>query len=80
MSKKDRKYNNNEYSAKISESSKIAEYKEPLPQLSFDAWFTKVATERKFNSNLKEALKLHFEANGFMKDKQFDKGLKHFGF
>lgn len=80
MSKKDRKYNNIEDSVKTIESDKTTEYKEPLPQLSFDAWFTKVATERKFNSSLKESLKLHFEANGFMKDKQFDQGLKHFGF
>jgi len=80
MSKKDKKYNNIEYSDKIAEKQSIAEYKEPLPQLSFDAWFTKVATERKFNSGLKEALKFHFEAKGFMKDNRFDEGLKDFGF
>ena len=51
-----------------------------LPQLSFDAWFTKTASERKFSPSLKEALKLHFEAKGFMKEKRFDEGLKDFGF
>ena len=80
MSKKDKKFNNIEYSAKIAEPTTIAEYKEPLPQLSFDAWFTKTASERKFSPSLKEALKLHFEVKGFMKEKRFDEGLKDFGF
>jgi hypothetical protein len=80
MSKKDKKYNTFEDSAKRTEFKKNIEYKEPMLQLNFDAWFTKVANERKFNSNLKEALKLHFEVNGFMENKKFDEGLKHFGF
>lgn len=65
---------------KIRKSSNQVEYKEPLPQLSFDAWFSKTASERSFSPSLKEALKLHFESNGFMQNKKFDEGLKHFGF
>lgn len=75
MSKKDKKFK-----GLINKKSAQVEYKEPLTQISFDAWFSKVASERKFNPNLKEALKIHFEANGFMKDNRFDDGLKHFGF
>lgn len=64
----------------INKKSAQVEYQEPFPQLNFDAWFAKVSTERNFNPSLKEALKLHFQANGFMENKKFDEGLKHFGF
>ena len=52
---------------------------EPM-KLTFDQWWNRNSTKRKFSAGLKEALRLHFEKWGFMKDKEFDKGLKHFGY
>lgn len=45
------------------------------PQLSFDAWFM----QKGLKSELKNILKKHFDARGFMASKEFDTGLKDFG-
>jgi hypothetical protein len=50
-------------------------------QISFDQWWLQTQQKYNFKTDLKEALKKHFEAKGFMDDsRNFDKGLKDFGF
>lgn len=49
----------------------------PLP--SFDVWWSTVRYKKGLKEELKEIIKKHFEARGFMKSKKFDEGLKDFG-
>lgn len=48
---------------------------------SFDLWWSKTQAKYKLDPEMKEAIKLHFKARGFMaNDKTFEDGLKDFGF
>jgi hypothetical protein len=48
--------------------------------VSFDDWYLRVQHGRGWRPEMKKAIKAHFEARGFMKSKEFTKGLEDFGF
>jgi hypothetical protein len=48
-------------------------------QLDFDAWWMLVSQMRGLKPQVKTAIKKHFEARGFMANKNFDDGLKDYG-
>jgi hypothetical protein len=48
--------------------------------ISFDAWWIQVQNKYKFSPNLRDAVRKHFEARGFMDYKKFNDGLRDFGF
>lgn len=55
-------------------------YVPPLrPQLDFDSWWLMTQHRLKLKPELKEAIKKHFMARGFMARKDFDAGLIDFG-
>lgn len=47
--------------------------------VSFDEWYLQAAHGRNWRPAMKLAIKNHFEARGFMKSKDFKKGLEDFG-
>jgi hypothetical protein len=49
-------------------------------EITFDQWWIMVLGAKKLKSELKTAIRKHFEARGFMQSKKFDDGLKDFGF
>lgn len=55
---------------------------QPKPEikLSFDQWWILTRQKRNLPETLKESLKIHFKAWGFLESKEFDKGLLQFGF
>lgn len=59
--------------------------KDDLPQrkqpiMSFDAWWVLIQRKLNLSAHMKEALFKHFKVRGFLKNKQYDEGLKDFGF
>lgn len=48
--------------------------------LSFDAWWLQIQSEHKLRPELKNSVKRHFEAKGFLDSKKFNDGLRDFGF
>ena len=53
---------------------------EPIKiEMTFDAWWAMKQGTLKLDTDMKDILKKHFTARGFMKSKEFDKGLKDFG-
>lgn len=48
--------------------------------ISFDAWWIQAAGKYGLNQDLKQSVKRHFEARGFMEYKKFNQGLRDFGF
>jgi hypothetical protein len=52
----------------------------PEIKLSFDQWWTLTRQKRNLPETLKESLKLHFKAWGFLESGKFDNGILHFGF
>lgn len=50
-----------------------------IPRMEYDAWW--LLTQRRLNlsSSLKEALRRHFRARGFLDSGKYDDGLKDFG-
>jgi hypothetical protein len=49
------------------------------PVISFQAWWLQAQQAKQLKFELREALKKHFEARGFMTSGEFDKGLADFG-
>lgn len=50
-------------------------------QVSYDAWWLQAQQKYNFKPELKESVKKHFEAKGFINDsRKFNDGLKDFGF
>ena len=47
--------------------------------LTFDAWWATAQGSLRLKPEMKEVLRHHFIARGFMASKEFDKGLKDFG-
>ena len=53
---------------------------EPIKiDVTFDAWWSVAQGSLRLKPEMKEVLKHHFIARGFMASKEFDKGLKDFG-
>jgi len=52
----------------------------PQIPITFDAWWLRTQNKYKFKPALKNAVKRHFEARGFMDYTKFDAGLRDFGF
>lgn len=53
----------------------------PHIPVSFDAWWLQTQSKYKFKPELKEAIKRHFTARGFINDsRMFEQGLKDFGY
>lgn len=50
-----------------------------VPKMEYEAWW--LITQRRLNlsPSLKEALKRHFKARGFLESGRYDDGLKDFG-
>ena len=48
-------------------------------QVSFDDWYLQKQHGRNWRPEMKEALRRHLTACGFMKTGDFENGLKHFG-
>jgi hypothetical protein len=64
-----------------SEEQPVSQDVKPImPNISFDSWWLQVQNKHSFKSALKDAVKKHFEARGFMSSREFDKGLRDFGF
>ena len=51
-----------------------------LPKMSFDTWWLLAQQRLSLRIELKEAVKKHLEARGFMKTGDFEKGLIDFGY
>lgn len=52
----------------------------PKVPITFDAWWIQVAGKNGLSQDLKNSVKRHFQARGFMEYSKFDKGLRDFGF
>jgi hypothetical protein len=53
---------------------------EPVkPAITFSAWWLQIQQAKRLKIELREALKKHFTARGFMASGEFDKGLADFG-
>ena len=50
------------------------------PDISFDQWWAQAQNQYKFKPALKKAVECHFKARGFMESKDFEKGLRDFGY
>jgi len=50
------------------------------PVMNFDAWWTLIQRKMNLSSHMKEAIFKHFKVRGFLASKQYDEGLKDFGF
>ena len=49
--------------------------------VSFDDWWLQAQQQYKFKPELKESVKRHFEAKGFLSDsRKYNEGLRNFGF
>jgi len=48
--------------------------------ISFDAWWIQTKNKYKLKPELREAILKHFESRGFMDYKQFNAGLRDFGY
>lgn len=48
--------------------------------ITFDAWWIQTAGKYNLKQDLKQSIKRHFEARGFMNYKKFNAGLRDFGF
>lgn len=49
------------------------------PRISFDQWWLETQNKFKLRASLKEAVRKHLEARGFMETGEYDKGLSDFG-
>lgn len=49
------------------------------PKISFDDFWKIAKNKYNLNRDLKEIIKKHFEARGFMKSQEWELGLKDFG-
>lgn len=47
---------------------------------TFDQWWLKAQRKHDFKASLKESLAIYFKQNGYMQSKNFDEGLKKFGY
>lgn len=58
----------------------VFESKKPARMpMSFDAWWLLTQQKLKLKPELKESVKKHLEARGFMKNENYDEGLIDFG-
>lgn len=70
----------------VGESAQKVEQQQAAPKaayipVSFDAWWLQAQSKYKFKSELKEAIRKHFIAKGFINDsRQFEQGLRDFGY
>lgn len=49
--------------------------------MSFDTWWIQIQSKHKFKPELKESMRKHFTARGFINDsRKFDQGLRDFGY
>lgn len=63
------------------ETAKQAAPQAAFIPVSFDAWWLQAQSKYKFKSELKEAIRKHFTARGFINDsRRYDQGLKDFGY
>ena len=54
---------------------------EPIkPKVSFDAWWLQAQQQYGLSSDLKDIVRKHFQARGFLNTGEFLKGIKDFGF
>lgn len=66
----------------VGESKRKVNQKLPerqMPELSFDAWWARTQKKYKLAPEMKEVIYKHLKARGFVKNGQFDEGLKDFG-
>lgn len=47
---------------------------------TFDQWWLKAQRKHDFKPSLKESLSIYFKQNGYMQSKDFEEGLKRFGY
>jgi hypothetical protein len=52
----------------------------PVQNMEFDAWWAQVSSKYDFGESLKQAVKLHVKARGFWDSKEWNKGLRDFGY
>jgi hypothetical protein len=49
------------------------------PEVSFDSWWLRTQKKFDFKPEMKEIVWKHFNARGFIKNRDFEAGLKDFG-
>ena len=69
----------------VGETSTMSSQVQESPQelgipISFDVWWIQAQNKYKLSPNLRDSVKKHFEARGFMNYKTFNEGLRDFGF
>ena len=70
----------------VGEQKQVAMAKPSAPEamhiaVSFDDWWLQTAQKYKFKPELKESVKKHFEAKGYISDsRKYNEGLRNFGF
>ena len=87
MSRRDRNYQENKVLIVKSEGQQAPEapaapaeeFKPAKRQVSFDEWWSTAEYYFKLKPALRESVKKHFEARGFMASGDFDNGIKDFG-
>lgn len=57
----------------------VPQIEEAKPIISFDAWWIMKAQSLNLKPEMKNAVKKHFEARGFMQSGDFDGGIIDFG-
>jgi len=62
-----------------SQAEATEEAKPVKRQISFDDWWATAEYYYKLKPELREAIKKHFEARGFLASGEFDNGIKDFG-
>jgi hypothetical protein len=61
------------------EQQEVQEVKAPKISMSFDAWWLLAQNMHGLKPMLKDAVKKHMEAKGFLANEEYAKGLKDFG-
>jgi hypothetical protein len=49
------------------------------PERSFDAYFLQLVGQKTVKKEMKEPIKAHMKAYGFLQSGKFEEGLRHFG-
>lgn len=63
----------------VEENSQAEAPKPKQANISFDQWWLETQTKFKLKPALKEAVRKHLQARGFMENGEYDKGLSDFG-
>lgn len=63
-----------------SESQNVPEMTIPTIQIPFESWWIQTQNRLNLKPDLQESVKKHFQARGFMDSKDFNGGLRDFGF